>query len=125
MIDTSSHRDSTFPSICRRRRFLSDIFNTMLDMKWRYVHLLFFFSFIGSWMAFAVIWKVAILLKPFRTLSLRCRYIIIYYHGDFEEDHLPERQEETGEDLILNLQLSRFLSISGSDRLDSLCLADK
>jgi len=60
----------------RRRRFLSDIFNTLLDMKWRYVHIIFFFSFIGSWLFFAVIW-----------------YIIIYYHGDFEEDHLPHNQE--------------------------------
>lgn len=63
----------------RRRRFLSDIFNTLLDMKWRYVHILFFFSFIGSWMFFAIIW-----------------YIIIYYHGDFEEDHLPHNQESSG-----------------------------
>ena len=44
--------------IFRRRRFLSDIFNTMLDMKWRYVHLAFFCSFIGSWLLFAVVWWV-------------------------------------------------------------------
>jgi len=63
----------------RRRRFLSDIFNTMLDMKWRYVHMLFFCSFIGSWLFFAGIW-----------------YIIIYYHGDFEEEHLPHNQDKNG-----------------------------
>ena len=40
----------------RRRRFLSDIFNTMLDVKWRYVHMAFFVSFIGSWLFFALIW---------------------------------------------------------------------
>jgi len=63
----------------RRRRYLSDFFNTMLDIKWRYVHLIFFMAFIGSWFIFAVIW-----------------YIIIYYHGDFEEAHLPENQDTSG-----------------------------
>ena len=30
-------------------------------------------------------------------ISLLClRYIIIYYHGDFEEDHLPHNQESSG-----------------------------
>ena len=47
--------------ICfRRRRFLSDIFNTMLDVKWRYVHMAFFVSFIGSWLFFALIWWVTL-----------------------------------------------------------------
>jgi len=63
----------------RRRRFLSDFFNTMLDIKWRYVHFIFFLAFIGSWFSFAIVW-----------------YIIIYYHGDFEEDHLPDNQEASG-----------------------------
>ena len=63
----------------RRRRFLSDFFNTMLDIKWRYVHFFFFMAFVGSWFAFAIIW-----------------YIIIYYHGDLEEDHLPDKQEASG-----------------------------
>ena len=49
----------------------------MLDMKWRYVHLLFFIAFVGSWFGFALIW-----------------WIIFYYHGDFEEGHLPDKQEE-------------------------------
>lgn len=51
----------------------------MLDVKWRYVHMAFFVSFIGSWLFFALIW-----------------WIILYYHGDFEEDHLPHNQEKTG-----------------------------
>jgi len=63
----------------RRRRFLSDFFNTMLDIKWRYVHFIFFLAFIGSWFSFAIVW-----------------YIIIYYHGDFEEDHLPDNQTASG-----------------------------
>ena len=40
----------------RRRRYLSDFFNTMLDMRWRYVHLIFFCAFVGSWFAFALLW---------------------------------------------------------------------
>merc|ERR1719341_1904401 len=63
----------------RRRRFLSDFFNTMLDIQWRYVHLLFFVAFLGSWFLFALLW-----------------WLIIYYHGDFEEDHLPHNQGESG-----------------------------
>jgi len=63
----------------RRRLFLSDFFNTMLDIQWRYVHLLFCIAFFGSWLGFALIW-----------------YIIFYYHGDLEEEHLPENQENIG-----------------------------
>jgi len=62
----------------RRRRYLSDFFNTMLDMRWRYVHLIFFCAFVGPWFAFALIW-----------------WVIIFYHGDLEPDHLPDKQEET------------------------------
>lgn len=61
----------------RRRRYLTDFFNTMLDLKWRYVLLIFTASFFLSWLAFAVIW-----------------WLIIYYRGDFEPDHLPHQQEE-------------------------------
>ena len=49
----------------------------MLDLKWRYVLLIFTASFFLSWLAFAVIW-----------------WLIIYYRGDFEPDHLPHQQEE-------------------------------
>ena len=51
----------------------------MLDIQWRYVHLLFCIAFFGSWLGFALIW-----------------YIIFYYHGDLEEEHLPENQENIG-----------------------------
>ena len=48
------------------------------------------------------------------------RYIIIYYHGDFEEDHLPKNQERTGEILLHHSALILLLS-----RLDPVCLADQ
>ncbi len=49
----------------------------MLDMRWRYVLLVFSMSFILSWLGFAVIW-----------------YLILLIRGDFEEDHLPDKQED-------------------------------
>ena len=63
----------------RHRRYLTDFFNTTLDLKWRYVLLIFTASFFLSWLAFAVIW-----------------WIILYYRGDFEPHHLPDRQAESG-----------------------------
>ena len=63
----------------RRRRYLTDFFNTMLDLKWRYVLLIFTASFFLSWLAFAVIW-----------------WLIIFYRGDLEPGHLPHEQEANG-----------------------------
>ena len=60
----------------RRRRYLTDIFSTMLDLKWRYVLFIFTASFFLSWLAFAVIW-----------------WVILCYRGDFEPGHLPPEQE--------------------------------
>ncbi|RNA03387.1 Inward Rectifying K (potassium) channel family [Brachionus plicatilis] len=39
-----------------KRRLLSDMFNTILDMKWRWHLVIFFLSFIISWFFFATIW---------------------------------------------------------------------
>ena len=62
----------------RKRRYLSDFFNTMLDIKWRYVLLIFTLSFFLSWFGFAIIW-----------------WIMMYLRGDFEPEHLPDRQSES------------------------------
>ena len=40
----------------KRQRLLSDLFNTVLDIKWRYHFLIFSLSFIISWFFFASIW---------------------------------------------------------------------
>ena len=48
----------------------------MLDMRWRYVHLIFFCTFVGSWFGFALLW-----------------WVILLYHGDLEPAHLPDEQE--------------------------------
>ncbi|XP_055319917.1 G protein-activated inward rectifier potassium channel 3 isoform X1 [Sitodiplosis mosellana] len=40
----------------RRRRYLQDIFTTLVDVQWRWTILVFAMSFIGTWSAFAGIW---------------------------------------------------------------------
>ena len=40
----------------RRQRFLVDIFTTMLDIQWRWILLMFVIAFLGSWLAFGLIW---------------------------------------------------------------------
>jgi len=59
----------------KRRRFIKDIFTTMVDIQWRYTLLTFVASFFISWLLFAVIW-----------------YIIAYVHGDFLQENLPDNQ---------------------------------
>ena len=56
----------------RRRRYLTDIFTTLIDLKWRYNLLVFLLGFFISWNLFASIW-----------------YTISYVHGDLEP-MLPE-----------------------------------
>ncbi|XP_053696796.1 G protein-activated inward rectifier potassium channel 3-like isoform X2 [Sabethes cyaneus] len=63
----------------QRLRFLQDIFTTLVDAQWRWTLLVFAFSFIGSWLFFAVIW-----------------WLIAFTHGDLEELHLPDNQAESG-----------------------------
>ena len=84
----------------------------MLDMKWRYVHLLFFFSFIGSWMAFAIIWKVSIYQNILNLFDKRVftsgisSFIIMETLKKII--YLTTRREQVR---IVMLQLSSFISI--------------
>jgi hypothetical protein len=39
-----------------KRRLFRDMFNTILDIKWRYHILYFFLSFLASWLTFAFVW---------------------------------------------------------------------
>ena len=57
----------------RRRRYLADIFTTLVDIKWRYNLLLFALAFILSWLIFAVIW-----------------WLISFSHGDLENSNNPK-----------------------------------
>lgn len=54
----------------RRRRYLQDIFTTLVDAQWRWTLMVFALNFLLSWLGFAVIW-----------------WFIAYMHGDF--DHPP------------------------------------
>lgn len=51
----------------RRRRYLTDIFTTLIDLKWRYNIIVFLLGFFVSWMFFALAW-----------------YLISYLHGDLD-----------------------------------------
>jgi potassium inwardly-rectifying channel subfamily J, other len=48
-----------------KRRLLSDLFNTIIDIKWRWHLIVFILSFLISWLLFAFIW-----------------YLVAYVHGD-------------------------------------------
>ena len=50
----------------RKMRYLTDIYSSMLDAKWRYVILMFNASFFVSWFAFAIVW-----------------WLILYFRDDF------------------------------------------
>ena len=51
----------------RRQRYLADIFTTLVDIKWRWILLMFTAAFILSWLFFALIW-----------------WVICFAHGDFD-----------------------------------------
>merc|ERR1711892_1251321 len=56
----------------KRRKYVSDLYTTLLDSSWTYCVLMFTTSFYGSWTIFGGIY-----------------YIICHLHGDFLQDHLP------------------------------------
>ncbi|EZA52802.1 ATP-sensitive inward rectifier potassium channel [Ooceraea biroi] len=51
----------------RRRRYLQDIFTTLVDAQWRWTLLVFSMHFLLSWLGFALIW-----------------WLIAYSHGDLD-----------------------------------------
>lgn len=57
----------------RSRRYLQDMFTTMVDIQWRYNLLVFAMGFVLSWFGFALIW-----------------WLLAFGHGDF--DHLPDEE---------------------------------
>ncbi|XP_034255564.1 G protein-activated inward rectifier potassium channel 3-like [Thrips palmi] len=52
-------------NVDRNRRFMQDLFNTLVDCRWRYTLLAFVLGYVVSWMVFALIW-----------------YLIAAAHGD-------------------------------------------
>ena len=62
----------------KRRRYISDLYTTLLDSSWLHCVLLFSASFFTSWLMFAGFY-----------------YILSFLHGDLAKDHLPDQQEES------------------------------
>ncbi|XP_028134343.1 G protein-activated inward rectifier potassium channel 3 isoform X1 [Diabrotica virgifera virgifera] len=55
----------------RRRKYLQDIFTTLVDAQWRWTLLVFAMNFFLSWLLFALVW-----------------WLIVFTHGDLSEEHL-------------------------------------
>ncbi|KAF6200513.1 hypothetical protein GE061_004956 [Apolygus lucorum] len=51
----------------RRRKYLQDIFTTLVDAQWRWTLLVFAMNFLLSWLGFAILW-----------------WLVLFSHGDFE-----------------------------------------
>ena len=67
----------------RKRRLLSDLFNTILDVKWRWHVIFFLLSFIISWFLFALIW-----------------YIIAFIHNDIDNRGLSNERFNNSVDKV-------------------------
>jgi potassium inwardly-rectifying channel subfamily J len=65
----------------RKRKYLVDIFTTLVDMRWRYNVLLFTATFVISWLTFSVVW-----------------FLIALVHSDFEH-----RNDEDWQPCISNV----------------------
>lgn len=55
----------------RSRKYLQDIFTTLVDAQWRWTLLVFALNFLLSWLAFATMW-----------------FMIAYVHGDLAQEHM-------------------------------------
>merc|ERR1712013_440240 len=62
----------------KRRRYISDLYTTLLDSSWTYCVLMFTTSFYGSWIMFGGIY-----------------YLISFFHGDFLEENLASAGSNT------------------------------
>lgn len=58
----------------RRRRYLQDIFTTLVDAQWRWTLLVFSMNFFLSWLGFAIIW-----------------WLIAFSHGDLTSEHIVSK----------------------------------
>eukprot|EP00090_Calanus_glacialis_P045677 TRINITY_DN8645_c0_g1_i1.p1 TRINITY_DN8645_c0_g1~~TRINITY_DN8645_c0_g1_i1.p1 ORF type:complete len:457 (-),score=96.57 TRINITY_DN8645_c0_g1_i1:151-1479(-) len=67
----------------KRRRYISDLYTTLLDSSWTYCVLMFTTSFYGSWIIFGGIY-----------------YLISFMHGDFMEDNLASSASNSSEKWI-------------------------
>ena len=59
----------------RHLRFLTDLFTTLVEIKWRYTLLLFVLAFVLSWLVFSLIW-----------------WVIGYVNGDLDNYENPDHK---------------------------------
>ena len=57
----------------RNLLLIKDGWTTLVDLRWRWLFLIFFASFLLSWLLFALVW-----------------HLIFWAHGDLAPDKLPE-----------------------------------
>merc|ERR1719348_1102625 len=62
----------------KRRRYISDLYTTLLDSSWTYCVLMFTTSFYGSWILFGGIY-----------------YLISFRHGDFDKDYIASEMSNS------------------------------
>ena len=55
--------------------FLKDGWTTLVDLRWRWLFLTFFASFLVSWLLFALVW-----------------HLIFWLHSDLDQDKLPDSE---------------------------------
>ena len=85
MVEKSGDPNIQYKNISKRRRkYLSDLFTTLVDSTWMQTLLLFALSFYLTWLIFAVIY-----------------YVICYNHGDFLEANL---KDETFKPCVLEME---------------------
>ena len=81
--------------------FLKDGWTTLVDLRWRWLFLTFFASFLMSWLLFALVW-----------------HLIFWLHGDLQNDKLPDSEMQAGLILILghtrNINIPKYDSNSDS-----------
>lgn len=68
----------------RRRKYLQDIFTTLVDAQWRWTLLVFAMNFLLSWLLFAVVWWLIVFshgdLSPEKPVSILFLVLVSYIH---------------------------------------------
>lgn len=77
----------------RRRRYMQDIFTTLVDAQWRWTLLVFACSFLLTWLTFGIIW-----------------WIIAYAHDDFEFHEVATETNNVTDHKPCITQVSGFTS---------------
>ncbi|KAL3856939.1 hypothetical protein ACJMK2_011741 [Sinanodonta woodiana] len=78
----------------QRRKFLFDLYNSLLDLKWRYALAFFFNAFFISFVIFAIFW-----------------WLMCYNHGDFEADNIANPKWNACISGIQNFETSLLFAI--------------